>query len=727
MTASDSLLHHQAIQCSRSRILSPNIVTIDYDSEQRAAQNVVVENSQQIHPPQQSCDEKDRIIQELNQFVTQVESRMVEMQESIRILTSQLDKCDVAGSAYSPKSPHQQEEVHATTEDSRIQSLRETPADEYVSGTPESQLELIPDDLILNPQTLVRILDYSGQLLQSLMLWPFAIIHDNQEDRGVFCTHDKIFDALQSRDVGLVSKCLVWICLLLSQLPKDFKDAETGLPLCPEEFIDRILTQVSILYLADCTPACSIDSIEALVLQYELYIATGRPSRAWKCIRAGIENALLLGLHLRPSLVWDALWIRDRQISLIIGLPYGTLNMDVQATELDTEENRPGVRIAFPPIGHAIMRLYKHTLNIMIHLPYSQFAGYDKQFEYTRIEVLESAEGAIRAHRDIRSLLDKPLRCDLYDFLAFNAAVILVADLAAKETPRTMEEEERIWIVITEFVNRLRKTGEILENATAEQAADINLGLMGGEISSSHRHSPTPPTMACCTVCKKGEPEVTLKRCAKCSSESYCSRECQKNDWKQHKQVCGKGSSASAQATGGSGSPPKGLDQPIPDPFTRLDKGTYLHNRPEKDVYRLLIDCYRLRVEDVYNLEGEVMEDSLYSGAGDGLAGFEQFLDEMSTLKGLLPSWWTPEKQTECEEFGMNSSEQDLKTATDKADIIERYGDPQFPMQLRMLGEAVYGTAPGGGDGTAMRKMLASMESGGMDGITTMLDVSRSR
>ncbi|RGP74281.1 hypothetical protein FSPOR_1461 [Fusarium sporotrichioides] len=441
------------------------------------------------------------------------------MQESIRILTSQLDKCNVAGSADSPKSPHQQEEAHVTTEDSRFQSLRETPADEYVSETPESQLELIPDDLILNPQTLVRILGYSGQLLQSLMLWPFAIIHDSREDRGVFCTHDKIFDALQSRDVGLVSKCLVWICLLLSQLPKDFKDAETGLPLCPEEFIDRILTQVSILYLADCTPACSIDSIEALVLQYELYIATGRPSRAWKCIRAGIENALLLGLHLRQSLVWDALWIRDRQISLIIGLPYGTLNMDVQATELDTlrkiglvsglvsdrdrlrqdtpfsimtsivdemrelkimipdERAEADLNSAFPPIGHAIMRLYKHTLNIMIHLPYSQFAGYDKQFEYTRIEVLESAEGAIRAHRDIRSLPDKPLRCDLYDFLAFNAAVILVADLAAKETPRTMEEEERIWIVITEFVNRLRKTGGILENATAEQAADVLVDL----------------------------------------------------------------------------------------------------------------------------------------------------------------------------------------------------------------------------------------------------------
>ncbi|KAG8350484.1 hypothetical protein FVEN_g11362 [Fusarium venenatum] len=431
------------------------------------------------------------------------------MQESIRILTSQLDKCNVAGSADSPESPQD----NTTPEDSQLQNLKETPDNEYVSQTPMPQLELVPGDLILNPQTLLRILDYSysgDQLRSSLMLWPFAIIHNNQDEYGVFCNRDKIFDALQSRDVGLVSKCLVWICLLLSQLPKDFKDAETGLPLCPEDFIDRILTQVSILYLADCTPACSIDSIEALVLQYELFIAIGRPSKAWKCIRAGIENALLLGLHLRQSLLWDALWIRDRQISLIIGLPYGTPNSDIHTPGLDTlrkigllsgfisdrdrlRQDTPfsvmtnivdemkGLKImipderaetdlnsAFPPLGNAIMRLYKHTLNIMIHLPYSQFAGYDKQFEYTRIEVLESAEGAIQAHRDI-SLKTKVL----YDFLAFNAAIMLVVDLAAKETPRTMEEEERIWTVITEFVSRLRKTGEVLENTTAEQAADV--------------------------------------------------------------------------------------------------------------------------------------------------------------------------------------------------------------------------------------------------------------
>jgi hypothetical protein len=45
-----------------------------------------------------------------------------------------------------------------------------------------------------------------------------------------------------------------------------------------------------------------------------------------------------------------------------------------------------------------------------------------------------------------------------------------------------------------------------------------------------------------CVSCGKDESQVTvpLKRCAKCQQSSYCSRDCQKADWKNHKKVCGK-------------------------------------------------------------------------------------------------------------------------------------------------------------------------------------------
>ncbi|KAM0258699.1 hypothetical protein ACHAQJ_003707 [Trichoderma viride] len=221
-----------------------------------------------------------------------------------------------------------------------------------------------------------------------------------------------------------------------------------------------------------------------------------------------------------------------------------------------------------------------------------------------------------------------------------------------------------------------------------------------------------------CNSCKKGPPDVTLKRCAKCSTTPYCSRECQKADWKAHKKTCGKSQSSNPSSGASSSgntplSPPKGLDQPISMPFTRLDNGTWLHDRPEIDVYRLLIDAYRLRVEDTYTLEGETMEDSIYDGSPDGRRGFQTFLTRAATTPGLLPPWWSNEKRSACVRLGMDASQwSDLRCAVEKSDIIEHYGDPQFPMQLRMLAEAVYKRGPGGQDGTQMRKMMASMEQG---------------
>jgi hypothetical protein len=44
---------------------------------------------------------------------------------------------------------------------------------------------------------------------------------------------------------------------------------------------------------------------------------------------------------------------------------------------------------------------------------------------------------------------------------------------------------------------------------------------------------------ASCQVCEKGEAEgLKLSFCSSCRSVSYCSRECQKTDWKAHKVIC---------------------------------------------------------------------------------------------------------------------------------------------------------------------------------------------
>ena len=56
------------------------------------------------------------------------------------------------------------------------------------------------------------------------------------------------------------------------------------------------------------------------------------------------------------------------------------------------------------------------------------------------------------------------------------------------------------------------------------------------------------PAIGLCMFCRKNEDELVkeekrLMRCGKCNREDvmYCSKECQKKDWKEHKKICGKG------------------------------------------------------------------------------------------------------------------------------------------------------------------------------------------
>lgn len=55
-----------------------------------------------------------------------------------------------------------------------------------------------------------------------------------------------------------------------------------------------------------------------------------------------------------------------------------------------------------------------------------------------------------------------------------------------------------------------------------------------------------------CAVCKKPEPKVEegkkLRYCSRCEMVLYCSRECQKTDWKRHKKDCAKLATEEAKA-----------------------------------------------------------------------------------------------------------------------------------------------------------------------------------
>ena len=103
-------------------------------------------------------------------------------------------------------------------------------------------------------------------------------------------------------------------------------------------------------------------------------------------------------------------------------------------------------------------------------------------------------------------------------------------------------------------------------------------------------------------------------------------------------------------------------------------------------------------------------------------------MEKVSATHNLLPPGWNAEKQKECEAFGMGDSFSSLKRKATKEGIIDHYGVQQMPMQLRMLGETIYGRGPGGQDGTPMRKMMMSMENNAGSGpglVASMINMSR--
>ncbi|KAM3414720.1 hypothetical protein BST61_g9877 [Cercospora zeina] len=216
-----------------------------------------------------------------------------------------------------------------------------------------------------------------------------------------------------------------------------------------------------------------------------------------------------------------------------------------------------------------------------------------------------------------------------------------------------------------------------------------------------------------CATCS-GTPE-SLKHCAKCKKVLYCNRECQKAHWKTHKKDC-------ARLAGGSGQSFASASRSDSKPFTAISQGNFLHDRSEDETYKILVDIVRMRQEDTYTFEGDTMVGTIYNQERSSEPAFRDMIRRAKRVDGLLPPWWTDEKEEEC----IRKNRVALTAAQEKSDIQEAWGDDVMPMKLRMLGERIWGNTPGVSGtqgGETMLQVRMAMENGDMMGST--LDVNR--
>ncbi|KAF3392447.1 hypothetical protein F1880_008655 [Penicillium rolfsii] len=215
------------------------------------------------------------------------------------------------------------------------------------------------------------------------------------------------------------------------------------------------------------------------------------------------------------------------------------------------------------------------------------------------------------------------------------------------------------------------------------------------------------PLINKCNTCQLPATVVALNPCGRCNSVFYCSDNCELADSGQHQMVCFNSIQASTasnafqinqtqpSAPTQTASPPvrPALAARITNPFKRLSLNQWLHDRPEIDVYTLLIDTYRLRVCDDILLRLEINPDFMYGQDGDGgEGGFRRFLQRVESHPGgLLPSWWSPIQAEACVQFGLSDDGwSDLDRTVKKADIVDHYKDWMLPMQLRVFGQSIY-------------------------------------
>ena len=186
-----------------------------------------------------------------------------------------------------------------------------------------------------------------------------------------------------------------------------------------------------------------------------------------------------------------------------------------------------------------------------------------------------------------------------------------------------------------------------------------------------------------------------LKKCAKCKSTWYCGRPCQQGHWKEHKKECRRFAANAAEApTGAAG-----------NPFQAIQANTFLHGRPEPETFKLLVDILRMRQEDAYNFDCHHMPGTIYNEEPSSEPAFREMIRRAKAVNGLLPPWWSDEKEEEC----IRLNRANLGFAAEKHDIQQEHGDSMMPMKLRLVGQRIYGSQPGDPSGRGGESVLSQM------------------
>lgn len=191
--------------------------------------------------------------------------------------------------------------------------------------------------------------------------------------------------------------------------------------------------------------------------------------------------------------------------------------------------------------------------------------------------------------------------------------------------------------------------------------------------------------MAGCVVCHATTP---VKHCGRCHIPQYCSTACQKADWKSHKPSCEPERNTGFSIRIRPGGPSN--NRPAANALETASR--LLSSIPKEEVYRRLIDIYRLRAADTLLMGGEERgwTYDLRTG-GPPKDDFHNFLVK-ARKQDVLPTWFGQEAHHACIEYAMNSEgDSFIGHAIDSEDIEEDYKDQSMSTHMRAVAAHIYG------------------------------------
>ncbi|KAK0752904.1 hypothetical protein B0T18DRAFT_395602 [Schizothecium vesticola] len=395
----------------------------------------------------------------------------------------------------------------------------------------------MPNPLMLQDDDLLTVLAATAHYWQIWPPWQYGIqtptIRTLQAGDIEFAARF-LSNMASSNDPPVAAKALLWLSLCLQQAPKTLQFSSRTM--LPEKLLDFHMQTADSLLASAAWTGETLHGIEARLLQHKLYVDMGRPRQAWLCVRRAADGALLLRLHRaqaqerggREAAIWTQIWHLEKVLALILGLPSTipsppqrdgesgiplhtlhhrmcSLAASIGDRDQSSQPSYPAtVRIGQeldecraimpdswwhepPRLETPFAELYAQQaakvqyflLVKLLHIPFMLKSSTDAKYEYSRVSALAASRAMINAYLSLRrSGRGTFVVCELLDFQAFSAGIVLIINLLSPASEAGLADDcGEDWRLTDALTTSLRRTDGLMQCGVARQAAEV-LGLL---------------------------------------------------------------------------------------------------------------------------------------------------------------------------------------------------------------------------------------------------------